>query len=357
MLVYEGAAIFMPLCVSLDRHFDSIRALRILQMLFLTFKRNNLQEVCIIINIEQWRQGLRLKLSRSRHCGNLHHCLMKEFCIAIYHDAIQLFEEEIIEEDNLPKLKLSTVSNFPMEKQHKSQNKLFKYLPRAASAVSFQNPVFSPGRDKRSSAKHGLGFSGPIFTSTLIPDAARRKPKNGGSSFDVAQEPTSPKVSCIGQIKLKHKKKKIMTMTKKKSVPSDSSPDHRPPRHKAKQGFKIQKIFSKSKLDGKPDDWSAVSEAPSLGMMKKFASGRESLGDFDWKAQFKHEDYDRDYHSDEEGGRGGEHGDEEGEKEVIIPHSAPILVGGRAVNLEARKRKEVNIWKRRSFVSPRPLQL
>uniref|UniRef100_A0A803NKT4 Uncharacterized protein n=1 Tax=Cannabis sativa TaxID=3483 RepID=A0A803NKT4_CANSA len=88
-----------------------------------------------------------------------------------------------------------------MEKQAKYQDKILKFLPRAASVITFQNPPFSPNRDNRmmrseNASKqlklaHGRGFSGPIIS--MIHDEARRKPKNGDETQD--QDPTSPKIS------------------------------------------------------------------------------------------------------------------------------------------------------------------
>ncbi|KAJ1376934.1 hypothetical protein SESBI_49407, partial [Sesbania bispinosa] len=105
-----------------------------------------------------------------------------------------------------------------MEKQYKLKSRILKILPKAVSAVTvtFQNPPFSPGRDHKSRQDNatkwikphgGKGFSGPIIP--MIPDEARRKPKDGsnGNENYYQQEPTSPKISCMGQIK--HKKKQI----------------------------------------------------------------------------------------------------------------------------------------------------
>jgi hypothetical protein len=73
-----------------------------------------------------------------------------------------------------------------MEKQAKPKNKILKLLPRAASAVavSFQNPPFNPGRDRRSEINAnklknhaGRGFFGPNIIP-MIPNKARRKPSN-----------------------------------------------------------------------------------------------------------------------------------------------------------------------------------
>ncbi|OAY22573.1 uncharacterized protein At1g76070 [Manihot esculenta] len=246
-----------------------------------------------------------------------------------------------------------------MEKQPKSKNKILKFLPKAASAVYFQNPAFSPGRDKRSDnhfhrfkAHAGKGFSGPIVP--MIPDEVRRKPKNG--SFDT-QEPTSPKVSCMGQIK--HKKKMVSNCkaAKRASPPRETKPASSP-REVKKHGSTIKRLFTSGKTterrrrsDASVYDKQALSadRAPSLNQMKRFASGRDTFANFDWTAhQIAPLDSDqRDYCSDEEDRI---HSDEEDE-EVIIPFSAPIIGG------DLQPRKEVNLWKRRTMNPPKPLQL
>ncbi|GAB2243589.1 hypothetical protein Droror1_Dr00023717 [Drosera rotundifolia] len=260
--------------------------------------------------------------------------------------------------------------NPPMEKPSKPKNKLFKYLPRAATAMSFRNPVFSPGRDKhRSSMKQNIGFSGP-----MIPDVARRKPKNVTASFDVvAHELTSPKVGCMGQIKLKKKKKDVIVIrTKLPRTKSVTVQDHdrrgkdKDSKKKKTNDSKSHKISKKSKDDekwsrGRGNKAGIEVAAPSLGKMKKYASGRDTLGDFDWMAPIKEVnqgDHDLDYHSFEVGGRRRSESyssDVDEEEEVIIPHSAPILLSGQGV--AAPERKQINLWARRTMASPSPLQL
>ncbi|KAF2297986.1 hypothetical protein GH714_006852 [Hevea brasiliensis] len=196
-----------------------------------------------------------------------------------------------------------------MEKQPKSKNKILKYLPKAASAVYFQYPAFSPGRDKRSEnhfhkfkAHVGKGFSGPIVS--IIPDEVRRKPKNG--SLDT-QEPTSPKVSCMGQIK--HKKKMVSNCKPKKaSPPQETKAAPAPsPREIKKHASTIKRLFtSAKKTERRRSDASVYDKqppsdrAPSLSQMKRFASGRDTFANFDWTAQIAPVDSDhRDYYSDE----------------------------------------------------------
>ncbi|GMN35873.1 hypothetical protein TIFTF001_005585 [Ficus carica] len=198
-----------------------------------------------------------------------------------------------------------------MEKQQAKyqDNKILKFLPRAVSAVHFhhQSLPFSPNREKR--------FSGPIIP--MIPHEARRRPKkSGGREEAEEEEPTSPKVSCIGQIK--HKHKKIIK-------------DHK----------KLKKRVSAQIKDSKPVTWSP---------RERFASGRDhSLSNFDWAAQVTPVDADHrnvHYSDDEESDQ---------EVEIMIPFSAPIINVDRELPLQPRK--EINLWKRRTMAPPRPLEL
>ncbi|KAL9225746.1 hypothetical protein vseg_001636 [Gypsophila vaccaria] len=262
--------------------------------------------------------------------------------------------------------------------KHKN-NSFLKFLPKAASVVvSFQNPPFSPGRS------HAYkGYSGPINFANL-PDEARRKPKNNNGAYE-SQEPTSPKISCMGQIKCKHK-------SSKKSSNNKHNNNHDVIAKKNSTSSSISKFFgtkrssslSKGLHGNKRDAITPNVEnsskgimKPSLGQMRKFASGRESnntLGNFDWTAQIAPiMDHDiRECFSDEErrGKRDGyEDEDEDGddEKEVIIAYSAPMLLGGGRSNnnnnnnnnnnVSLKPRKEVNLWKRRTMDPPPPLAL
>ncbi|CAL0333183.1 unnamed protein product [Lupinus luteus] len=274
-------------------------------------------------------------------------------------------------------------------KQPKLKNKILSILPKAAAAVSvtFQNSPFSPRRDHKLRSDHNAtkwhkgakGFSGP-----MIPEEARRKPKDGGVE---TQEPTSPKISCIGQIKQKKKqihkaKAKTMSLPTSDSIRSNvSGANHvgsefsstlketdtvvkkKHPQNKFQKMFfhaAKPKTGSRKKL---PPDYSVLGKetyfnkevvsdrAPPMGDMRRFASGRETFANFDWKAQITPEEMDqRDCFTDVE----------EDDNEVIIPFSAPILVSGgsgRYSDLNLQPRKEINIWKRRTMEPPRPLQL
>ncbi|MED6180778.1 hypothetical protein PIB30_013673 [Stylosanthes scabra] len=238
------------------------------------------------------------------------------------------------------------------------RSKILKILPKAAAAVhvTFQNPPFSPGRDNQSgSSRHKPPSSGPI----MIPEEARRKPKHGGLD---TQEPTSPKVSCIGQIK--SKKKRIINKHENNNITTTS---------KKEGSNKFQRMFFHT---GKPKKSCASTSSYSLdqdnsntlpiGHMRRFASSRETFSNFDWKSQIAPEDNN---HNDCDETPAVE---EEEEEEVVIPFSAPIggrggcsgaFGGGRGdhdeivANLNVQPRKEINLWKRRTMAPPRPLQL
>ncbi|XP_030527346.2 uncharacterized protein At1g76070-like [Rhodamnia argentea] len=274
--------------------------------------------------------------------------------------------------------------------------KVLKFLPRTASSVSFfRNPPFSPGRDKRSSYSSelvnstkcrlrshvGKGFSGPLVS--LIPNEARAASKND-RGFDV-NEPTSPKVSCMGQIKHKHKTKKSQSPSadKRSSFSSSTSSSYnklnrdadKPPRQSnsrelKKQSSTLKRLFSRARGGNKKKGSDASGNncrkppllpdrAPSLSQMERFASGRDAQASFDWSAEFgpvldaDHRDYYH-YYSDEER----RESDQEEEEEVIIPFSAPIpAAGGGGGRVNPQPRKEINLWKRRTMAPPRPLQL
>ncbi|XP_073145304.1 uncharacterized protein At1g76070 [Henckelia pumila] len=222
----------------------------------------------------------------------------------------------------------------------KPKSKILNLVSKAAQ-VSFQNLPFSPGRRTH----HNKGFSGPIMTS-MIPPEARGRSKN----FET-QEPTSPKVSCMGQIKHRKKiscKKKPERAGKPKVVELKKKPSG------------VWKLFgpgrkSDASINYNPPPQqnrpSSAEGAPSLGQMRKFASSRDTFANFDWSAAQiapeKNSRRDCDYSDEERGYSDGE------DNEVIIPFSAPILMAGVAVE----PRKEINLWKRRTMARPKPLQL
>ncbi|KAH6780227.1 hypothetical protein C2S52_011464 [Perilla frutescens var. hirtella] len=233
---------------------------------------------------------------------------------------------------------------------HKLRNKILKLLPKV---VSLRNiGPFSPRRDNRPDVNaqrfrthQNRAFSGPMVS--MIPAEARRKPKN----FET-QEPSSPKVSCMGQVK--HKSK--ISEKKHVSLPKEIKPV--PILEPSKSDRAGPKILRGGRKSDKPADRADpdCGSAPALSQMRKFASSRETFANFDWTtaAQIAPEEGDRGFYSDEEGaysdgedGCGG------------IPFSAPILMGGGGGvgGLDLEPRKEINLWKRRTMAPPKSLQL
>ncbi|KAG5033773.1 hypothetical protein AAZX31_04G020000 [Glycine max] len=252
------------------------------------------------------------------------------------------------------------------------KSKILKALPKAVAAVTvtFQNHPFSPGRDHKSK---------PIVS--MIPHEARRKTHdrgNNGIDEIYSQEPTSPKISCMGQIK--HKKKQIKkSKSKSKSMTKEARNVASKKTSSASRDIEVKKHVStfhkmllfhgaKPKSEGRKSNASApgdinkdlaladAARAPRVSQMRRFSSGRDALAEFDWKVSPDEEEID--YYSDEY--RVDSDGEEE--EEIIIPFSAPLLVGGgvghtRGGVLNLKPRKEINLWKRRTMAPPRPLQL
>ncbi|XP_072980049.1 uncharacterized protein At1g76070-like [Typha angustifolia] len=134
------------------------------------------------------------------------------------------------------------------------------------------------GKPAPISVYHNKGFSGPIVP--LIPMEARRskeKDRRGGN-FET-EEPTSPKVSCMGQIK--HKK---MACKLKQRPPPPARRDQK------RVSFAVPKIFFRRKarpmhrVGDEERQKVRMVRAPSIARMRRYASGRESaLRNFDWK--------------------------------------------------------------------------
>ncbi|XP_073127512.1 uncharacterized protein At1g76070-like [Henckelia pumila] len=248
----------------------------------------------------------------------------------------------------------------------KSKNKILNFLPKVAQAsVSFQSPPpFSPsGRAKwpdfnvnKIKAKINKGLSGPIVS--MIPVEARRNPKNSET-----QEPTSPKVSCMGQIKHRNKicKNNQVSLPKEYDLRPVSSPgpnknnktrpDRPVPELKKKPPQGIRKVLSaRRRSDASADQAKPPppDRTPSLSEMRRFASSRDTFANFDWTtARIAPEEDVEDFNSDQERGYRDE------EYEGIIPVSAPMCVA----ELTLEPRKEINLWKRRTMAQPKPLQL
>ncbi|CAA3020816.1 Hypothetical predicted protein [Olea europaea subsp. europaea] len=238
---------------------------------------------------------------------------------------------------------------------NKSKNKILGFLPKAA--VSFQNPIFCPGKDKRPSGtnakkvkSHFNGVYSALIMS-IIPGEARSGKSNN------TQEPTSPKISCMGQIK--HKKN--LCRNKYVSLAKEIEPRIKLigplPELEKKQSTLLNIMTSTVKPERRKHDASVdqcnrpplLDRAPSISQTNRFSSSRDShtLVNFDWRtAQIELEE--REYYSEGE------------EHEVNIPFTAPLLIsgsgpGGGRVAVEPRK--EINLWKRRTMAQPKPLQL
>ncbi|KAK1416469.1 hypothetical protein QVD17_32260 [Tagetes erecta] len=274
-------------------------------------------------------------------------------------------------------------------------NKILKFLPKATSSVSFQNPsIYSPTKEKKPSEKPhksnlGIGFSGPMLSIVPSTDDHRRIKNLNDPTYTLVFEPTSPRVSCMGQVKCKHYRKlaaaaaaenkstnkisRTTSFTPLKSCHNEQDqekvvPNTKSKKEKSYKNEEDQEKVTKSKkkstrigslfrggrrksdaTDNKSKADSCLTKAPSLGKMRKFSSGRDAFTNFDWTTQVTPLDC----------------GHQNDDEEIKIPASAPVIernkgvcddfvrVGG--VNLEPRK--EINLWKRRTMAQPKPLQL
>ncbi|CAJ1930547.1 unnamed protein product [Sphenostylis stenocarpa] len=151
-----------------------------------------------------------------------------------------------------------------MEKLFQMKTNFLKFLTKqpATLVVAFQNPTPSPCRS-------------PARVVSIIPREARRKRKD--ESFS-AREPTSPKVSCMGQVQ--GKKNKKARKQKKAQAQKDPARNLDSVGEWKKIVLWIRKGSSDEGGKHKVLEEKTV-EAPSLNTMKKFASGRGSLYDFD----------------------------------------------------------------------------
>ncbi|XP_076948545.1 uncharacterized protein At1g76070-like [Bidens hawaiensis] len=257
----------------------------------------------------------------------------------------------------------------PSSSSTKSKNTIMKFLPKPTSSVSFQNhPIYSPARDKRLSEKPhksnlGIGLSGPMV-SMILADTRRQSRNNG-----VIYEPTSPRVSCMGQVKCKNrnknKNKKLQPQpTYKVSRVTDVTRETiKETKPDAKSGKKLgfKKIFSGITVtpsdQRRSDSEKKDSMAPSLGTMKRFSSGRGKFSSYDWTKEVAAMDSgDRRYDSNEESDL----------ERVVVPSSAPVIIRSslgfedniiRVAGISTEPRNEINLWKRRTMKQPKPLSI
>ncbi|CAH9118133.1 unnamed protein product [Cuscuta europaea] len=249
------------------------------------------------------------------------------------------------------------------------KGKIWKLLPKSVAFPQSLRPVFSPRSggghthsNKRTEAAHHQhlmkmtkihckkGFSGPVVS--IIPADARRKPTTQQHRHG---EPTSPKVSCIGQIKISKKRQE-----EDKSSSSGGSRDKEdfgrwslatttPPFKEKPSSSSSSSSYShvgKHVLyHGRKSDASADKGTPmGLGQIKHFASGREisMLSEFTCPTRQAQARSGIVYCSDEE---------EEDQETTTIPPTKPPLP-----QQEPRK-KEINLWKRRIMAQPKPLHI
>ncbi|KAL1193172.1 hypothetical protein V5N11_004143 [Cardamine amara subsp. amara] len=239
-----------------------------------------------------------------------------------------------------------------MEKasNNNESTKLSKMLQKALSIGHSATP-FSPARDFRhhrtsSTANRGLFFSSPLVSTTA---RVKRRTKN----HVVFAEPTSPKVSCMGQIKLakptcpeKKNKAPPKNLITTSSLPSSLI------KNEDKGSFsKLKRLFSTGRNPSRKSNSTASEHptvtveavaAPSLDKMKKFESSREALGGYDWKLEESESDHRRGKYSDDE--------------DVTIPYSVIIpLSQSEGLNLCPKPKSEVNLWNRRTMDRPKLL--
>ncbi|XP_054819982.1 uncharacterized protein At1g76070-like [Prosopis cineraria] len=218
-------------------------------------------------------------------------------------------------------------------------------LPKAVrGALTFQSPPFSPRRDLQ--VAHKYHKHGGRKGSKMIPDEARRRSNYGDSDNRSSKslEPTSPTVSCMGQIKHKkhqHQHRQLIKKAKSKHVTLPNVHHARPllrnvseVKKKKKQTSTFRRIFRRGRKSlsraSEVDGGSAVA-APALSQMKRFASGRGTLADFDWKA---HAVAAPEEDGDEDDG-------------ILVSFSEPIVA--------LLPKTEINLRKRRNMAPPPPL--
>ncbi|XP_048531333.1 uncharacterized protein At1g76070-like [Triticum urartu] len=252
----------------------------------------------------------------------------------------------------------------------------------AASFSSSTATTFGsrPAGGGKASFNHRNAFSGPMV-SIVPPEArgggGRRRggSKQGGGSGYRTPEASSPKVSCIGQIKRSKSKTSKARKAAKNVAPAAACGmdggacpmPPRPPVHSRPKRSLVRRMFSRRSrsrpsssssshkssgaadlFKGRPGSSAAVAAAPvsgpgmaGLGQMKRFTSGRGAFQDFDWReAERRGSDVDVDDDYVDDG---------------FVAFSAPLVLGGGVVASEPRK--EVNLWRRRPMSPPTPLEL
>jgi hypothetical protein len=253
----------------------------------------------------------------------------------------------------------------PKQKKRNGRSKSFTGGGLASflrSTVASFSTTFPPSSRNRSSFNHRNALSGPIVS--IVPPEARSKRRQPSGLGYRTPEPSSPKVSCIGQVK--RCKSKRAAAKANPSCGKNGGACPLPPRPKrGSSSFVKRVLFRRSRSrssssrsckaglgNGKgikgvvgvattaPASAPPPAPAGGLGQMKRFTSGRAAFQDFDWHEAQQTVDHNDDYEEEDEG---------------FVAHSAPLVLGGGVVAAEPKK--EVNLWRRRPVAPPTPLQL
>lgn len=154
--------------------------------------------------------------------------------------------------------------------------KLLKFvLKQPVASVGFQNPNMSPAGN----FPPRLGRSPPRSVS-IVPMEVRR---NRGSESISEREPSSPKVSCIGEVK-GMKKRKVCGQKRVPTQEGDAAACHekKKPLQWIFKGSSCERQKHSTTASVLEEEAPATTEVyPSLGTMKNFVSGSGSLPRFE----------------------------------------------------------------------------
>ncbi|GLJ31765.1 hypothetical protein SUGI_0638980 [Cryptomeria japonica] len=220
--------------------------------------------------------------------------------------------------------------------QGASSKPVLSRLPKMVSIITGCHMApLSPGRDYGCRHNRPGGFRCHTY---LIPKEAMEKKDDRG--FEPL-EPTSPKVSCIGQVKKKKQaleaKQRWRRSQDRPRLLSQTRPliTRRGPKFSKMKSFFSGKKVTESAFCESPEI--DVTNCPSLGQMKRFSSGRrcdalENVCRDSQKLTEKCSD------------------------EKIDANLSPVMFySGPLIN--ERPKTEINLWKRRSIAPPMALNL
>jgi hypothetical protein len=227
-----------------------------------------------------------------------------------------------------------------------------------STVASFSSTFPPSSRNNRSSFNHRNAFSGPIVS--IVPPEARGKRRQPSGSGYRTPEPSSPKVSCIGQVKRCKSKRAAAKVNPSCGKNGGACPLPPRPKRSLVKRVLFRRSRSRSSISSRsckaglgngkgikgvvvattaPAPAPPPAPAGGLGQMKRFTSGRAAFQDFDWREAQQTVDHD-DYEEEDEG---------------FVAHSAPLVLGGGVVAAEPKK--EVNLGRGRPVAPPTPLQL